>query len=94
MDSRSLILFAVLAASALAPAAQAEGLQSHSVVYDVKLAPGEKDAAFIEGQATFTLTKRCDGWSLGEILQLGVDKGTGVAGQKALSGRPIGWRSA
>lgn len=84
MDSRPLVLFALLAALLIAPAAQAEGLQSHSVVYDVKLAPGEKDA-FIEGQATFTLTRRCDGWNLGEILQLGVDKGSGVAGQKALS---------
>jgi hypothetical protein len=77
----ALVLFA---AGMLAPAAQAEGLQSHSVVYDVKLAKPDKDV-FVEGTASFTLTKRCDGWTLGEILQLGVDKALGAGAQKALS---------
>src|SRR5207302_4283429 len=34
---------------------------------------------------SFTLTKRCDGWTLGEILQFGIDKGPGAAGQKKLT---------
>ncbi len=86
MTSGPLSLLVLLAALALVPTARAEGLQSHSVVYDVKLAKGEKDA-FVEGQATFTLTKRCDGWTLGEILQLGVDKGPQAGTQKALSNK-------
>src|SRR5882724_1365579 len=74
----------LLAGLLVAPVARADGLSSHSVVYDVKAAPTEKDV-YIEAQATFTLTKRCDGWSLGEIFQFGIDKGPGAAGQKRLT---------
>jgi hypothetical protein len=76
----------LLAALALAPAARADGLASHSVVYNVKAAPSEKEA-YVEAQASFTLTKHCDGWTLGEIFQLGVDKGPAASGQKALGAR-------
>ncbi len=86
MESRPLILFALLAAVTVAPAASAEGLQSHSVVYDVKVAPSEKEA-YVEAQATFTLTKRCDGWTLGEIFQFGIDTGKGAPSQKTLTAK-------
>jgi hypothetical protein len=86
MHSRPLVLFALLATAMVAPAAQAEGLASHSVVYDVKAAPSEKEA-YVEAQATFTLTKRCDGWTLGEIFQFGIDKGPGTPAQKKLTAK-------
>jgi len=87
MESRSLVaLFALLAALTVAPVAQAKGLASHSVVYDVKAAPTEKEV-YVEAQATFTLTKRCDGWSLGEIFQFGIDKGKGAPGHKGFTAR-------
>jgi hypothetical protein len=86
MESRPLTLFALLAALTVAPAAWADGLQSHSVVYDVKAAPSEKDA-YVEAQATFTLTKRCDGWTLGEIFQFAIEKGPGAAAQKRLTAK-------
>jgi hypothetical protein len=86
MHSRPLALFALLATLTAAPAAQAEGLQSHSVVYDVKPAKEDKDL-YVEAQATFTLTKRCDGWTLGEIFQFGIDKGPGAAAQKKLTAK-------
>lgn len=66
-----LILLASLCA---APLARADGLMGHSVAYDVKTAAAEKDLYF-EGQATFTLARRCDGWSLGEVFQFGIEKG-------------------
>jgi hypothetical protein len=86
MESRLLVLFALLTAVTVAPAVQAEGLQSHSVVYDVKAAPSEKEV-YVEAQASYTLTKRCDGWSLGEIFQFGIDKGPGAPAQKALTAK-------
>jgi hypothetical protein len=75
----------LIAGLTLAPVARADGLASHSVVYDVKAAPSEKDV-YVEAQASFTLTKRCDGWTLGEIFQFGIDKGP-APGQKALSAK-------
>ena len=84
MESRSLVLFALLAAATVAPGARAEGLASHSVVYDVKADPSEKEV-YVEAQASYTLTKRCDGWNLGEVFQFGIDKGPAAAGQKALT---------
>jgi hypothetical protein len=83
MKRRSLALLAVLAAVTLASPAAAEGLQSHSVTYDVKPLKEAKDVYF-EGQASFTLTRKCDGWTLGEILQLSIEKGP-LAAQKKLS---------
>ena len=86
MHSRPFVLFALLATLMGAPAASAEGLQSHSVVYDVRPAKEDKDV-YVEAQATFTLTKRCDGWTLGEIFQFGIDKGPGAAAQKKLTAK-------
>src|SRR6266446_1084257 len=76
----------LLAGLALVPVARADGLASHSVVFDVKAAPSEKEV-YVEAQASFTLSKRCDGWTLGEIFQLGIDKGPAAPAQKALSGK-------
>ena len=59
---------------AFASAAEAEGLQSHSVIYDVKSAKEDKEL-FLEGQASFTLTRSCEGWALGEVFQLAWEKG-------------------
>ena len=71
LESRPLVLFALLVALAAVPAASAEGLVSHSVIYDVKPLKEDKDL-YLEAQMSFTLTKRCDGWALGEIFQFEV----------------------
>src|SRR5262249_15003784 len=42
---------------------------------------------FFEGQATFTLTKRCDGWSLGEVFQFCIEKGSAAVAQKKVTGK-------
>ena len=66
---------AVLACSLLAaPLAQAAGLSSHSVSYEVKVAPDEK-MAHAEGQGTYSLTRSCQGWTVGEVYQFGIEKG-------------------
>jgi hypothetical protein len=67
----------VLACSLLAPPlAQAAGLASHSVSYEVKL-PAEPDKnTYVEGQGTYSLTRSCQGWTLGEVYQFGIEKGT------------------
>src|SRR5689334_12564756 len=64
-----LVLALVLAASA----AQA-GLTSHSVSYEVKLAADEK-AAQVEGQGSYSLTRSCQAWTVGEVYQFGIEKG-------------------
>jgi hypothetical protein len=84
MESWPLVLVAFWVALAGAPAARAEGLKSHSVVYDVSPTKEEKEV-YLEGQSTFTLTKSCEGWALGEILQLGIDKGPAAPAQKKLT---------
>jgi hypothetical protein len=66
---------------ALAPAAGAQGLQSHSVVYDVKPAKADPEL-YLEGTASFTLTRSCEGWALGEVFQLGTEKGQAAALKK------------
>jgi hypothetical protein len=66
---------------ALASAAQAQGLQSQSVVYDVKPAKADPEL-YLEGQASFTLTRSCDGWALGEIFQLDTERGQAAAVKK------------
>ncbi len=73
----------VLASLCVTPLARADGLMGHSVAYDVKTAAVEKDLYF-EGQATFSLARRCDGWSLGEVFQFGIEKGPNSA-QKRLT---------
>jgi hypothetical protein len=57
----------------VAPLVQAAGLTSHSVSYDVKVAPDEK-TAYAEGQGTYSLTKSCQGWTVGEVYQFGLEK--------------------
>jgi hypothetical protein len=79
MAARALLLGLVWLA--FAAAASAQGLQSHSVTYDVKPAKEDKEL-FLEGQASFTLTRRCDGWTMGEVFQLGVEKGATAGGKK------------
>jgi hypothetical protein len=69
-----LVLALVLAASA----AQA-GLTSHSVSYEVKLAADEK-GAHVEGQGSYSLTRSCQAWTVGEVYQFGIEKG-GAAGK-------------
>ncbi|MGE5149055.1 MAG: hypothetical protein ACM3II_02945 [Rhodospirillaceae bacterium] len=56
-----------------APLAQAAGLSSHSVSYEVKVAADEK-LAYAEGQGTYSLTRSCQGWTLGEVYQFGLEK--------------------
>jgi hypothetical protein len=69
----------VLACSLLAaPLAQAAGLSSHSVSYEVKTAADEK-LAYAEGQGTYSLTRSCEGWTVGEVYQFGVEKGDKAA---------------
>ena len=70
MIGRPVFLLAMVLA---APLAQASGLTSHSVSYEVKVAADEK-LAYAEGQGTYSLTKSCQGWTLGEVYQYGVEK--------------------
>jgi hypothetical protein len=63
--------------------AKATGLQSHSVAFDAKPAgTGEKNL-FVEGQGSVTLTRRCDGWALGEVFQLVTERGAASAPLRA-----------
>src|SRR5579872_3520303 len=73
MIGRPVFLLAMVLA---APLAQAAGLSSHSVSYEVKL-PAEPDKnSYAEGQGTYSLTRSCQGWTLGEVYQFGIEKGT------------------
>lgn len=65
----------------MAPVAQAAGLASHSVTYEVKVAADEK-TAYAEGQGTYSLTRSCEGWTLGEVYQFGLEKGEKAAPSK------------
>ena len=77
-----LFRFAVLACSLLAaPLAQAAGLSSHSVSYEVKV-PADEKLAYAEGQGSYSLTKGCQGWTLGEVYQFGLEKGEKAAPTK------------
>jgi hypothetical protein len=93
---------------AFVPSAWAQGLVSHSVIYDVKPAKESKEL-FLEGQASFTLARRCDGWTMGEVFQLGLEKGPGaqqkkitakadqleerVSAQESLDGRTLSYQT-
>jgi hypothetical protein len=74
MIGRAVFLLAVV----WAPLAQASGLASHSVSYEVKL-PADEKTAYAEGQGTFSLTRNCQGWTLGEVYQFGIEKGASKA---------------
>jgi hypothetical protein len=71
----------VLAMLLAAPLVQASGLTSQSVSYDVKVAADEK-LAHAEGQGSYSLTKSCQGWTLGEVYQFGLEKGEKSAPSK------------
>ena len=85
MVARTLLL--VLVWLTLEPTAWAQSLVSHSVIYDVKPAKGDAEL-FFEGQATFTLARRCDGWSLGEVFQFQV-KATPESGMSPMDLRTL-----
>ena len=70
-----------LLAMVLASAAQA-GLSSHSVSYDVKLPADAEKGVHAEGQGTYSLTRSCQGWTVGEVYQFGIEK---AAAKKELS---------
>jgi hypothetical protein len=70
MIGRPVFLLAMVLAT---PLAQASGLSSHSVSYEVKL-PADEKTAYVEGQGTFSLTRNCQGWTLGEVYQFGLEK--------------------
>jgi len=74
-----LVLALVLAASA----AQA-GVTSHSVSYEVKLPADADKAVHAEGQGTYSLTRSCQGWTLGEVYQFGIEKSAQGAAPKQL----------
>ena len=71
----------LLAALTAASAADAQGLQSQSVFYDVKPIKADPEL-YLEGTASFTLTRSCDGWALGEVFQLAMEKGQAAAAKK------------
>ena len=68
----------LLAMVCVAPGAQA-GLSSHSVSYEVKLAADADKSFHVEGMGTYSLTRSCKGWTLGEVYQFGIEKGEKVA---------------
>jgi hypothetical protein len=71
MIGRPVFLLAMVLA---APLAQGTGLTSHSVSYEVKL-PAEPDKnSYVEGQGTYSLIRSCQGWTVGEVYQFGVEK--------------------
>jgi hypothetical protein len=49
------------------------------VSYQVQLAADADKLLFAEGQGSFSLTKTCQGWTLGEVFQFAIEKGTGGA---------------
>lgn len=67
-----------LLAMVLACAAEA-GLSSHSVSYDVKLPADAEKGVHAEGTGTYSLTRNCKGWTLGEVYQFAVEKGQPAA---------------
>jgi hypothetical protein len=76
MTARIVFLLAIVLA---APVAHGQGLASHSVSYDVKLPADAEKTVFAEGQGTFSATKSCQGWTVGEVFQFGVEKGATTA---------------
>jgi hypothetical protein len=75
MLARAVFLLAMVC---VAPGAQA-GLSSHSVSYEVKLAADADKSFHVEGMGTYSLTRSCKGWTLGEVYQFGIEKGEKVA---------------
>ncbi len=95
-------------ASLCTATARADGLMGHSVAYDVKPAPTEK-SIHLEAQASFTLSRSCEGWSLGEVFQFAIEKGDAalhkklsdkaerveerVSAQEPISGRSLSYQT-
>ena len=71
MIGRLVFLLAMVLAT---PLVQAAGLSSHSVSYEVKV-PADDTKDYAEGQGTYSLTRSCQGWTVGEVYQFGVEKG-------------------
>ncbi|MBN9087276.1 MAG: DUF1849 family protein [Reyranella sp.] len=69
-----------LLAMVLGPAAEA-GVTSHAVSYEVKLPADAEKGVYAEGTGTYSLTKSCQGWTLGEVYQFGIDKSPGASKQ-------------
>src|SRR5689334_22831260 len=63
----------LLAMALFAPGVQA-GVSSHAVSYEVKLPADAEKGAHAEGTGTYSLTKTCQGWTLGEVYQFGIEK--------------------
>jgi len=63
----------VLAMVLAAPVAQA-GLNSHSVSYEVKMPADAEKTGQAEGQGTYSLIRSCQGWTVGEVYQFGIDR--------------------
>ena len=78
MIGRPVFLLAMVLA---APLAQASGLSSQSVSYEIKAAADEK-LGYAEGQGSYSLTKSCQGWTIGEVYQFGLEKGEKSAPSK------------
>jgi hypothetical protein len=73
---RALLLLVLMLA---APLAQAQDLRSFSASYQVQLAPDADKLLYAEGQGSFSLSKSCQGWTLGEVFQFGIEKGAAAA---------------
>jgi len=71
MIGRAAFLLAMMLAASTAQA----GLSSHSVSYEVKLPADAEKNVYAEGQGTYSLTRTCQGWTLGEVYQFGIEKG-------------------
>jgi len=72
----------LLALVLVAPAAHA-GLSSHAVSYQVQLPADAEKTVYAEGQGTYSLTRSCKGFTVGEVYQFGIERG--AAGIKQLS---------
>jgi hypothetical protein len=73
------VIFSLVALLLATPPVHAQGLRSHSVSYQVQVAPDADKLFFAEGQGTFSLSKSCEGWTLGEVFQFAIEKGTSSA---------------
>src|SRR4051812_20644837 len=65
----------------LASAAHA-GLSSHSVSYDVKMPADAEKGVHAEGQGTYSVTRSCQGWTVGEVYQFAIEKGPPAAAKQ------------
>lgn len=75
MIRRAVVLLAMVS---MASAAQA-GVASHAVSYEVKLPADAEKGVHAEGQGTYSLTRSCKGWTLGEVYQFAIEKGAAAA---------------